>query len=508
MKFLPYAFFVVTLGLGIFLFRDYGVSWDEPIQNDLGNANWSYVLHGSQGLFSLQNHFYGPFAEMIEVIPQQLNPHLEPSAVWLTRHLINYLIFWMGTIFLFLLAKEIFGNILYALVCPLILFLTPGIFASAFYNSKDIPLLSFFIIGNYLLLRFMKQPTVALAVVFGIVCGMVFSIRIVGVLIPAFTLAFFLLNVSNGNLASRTLKFLVIYLLTTAIFCIVFSPALWHDPVGGLVQSFSIFSHYPYDDPQFFLGHLLTPQQLPWYYIPVWMGVTIPVLWQILFVTGLICLIIIILRNAKNLFKASWQWLLIAAWCFTPWIIVLILHSALYDQWRHLFFIYPAFILLAVLGMVSVTSESFFFRDYQTRHRLMLSIRITAAAFITQTVFVIQFMTANHPYENVYFNMLAGNYPQRKFDLDYWGLAYRQALQYLVENTNEKTIKVCWQNAPGKYNQVWLSPSDQQRIREMPYDSCKYFLTNFRFKPESYVDSAWHIIRVNNYSIIAIEKLR
>ncbi len=42
---------------------------------------------------------------------------------------------------------------------------------------------------------------------------------------------------------------------------------------------------------------------------------------------------------------------------------------------------------------------------------------------------------------------------------------------------------------------------------EEPFDSSEYFLTNFRFHPEQYVDSAWHTIHVDGFSILAIEKL-
>jgi hypothetical protein len=200
----------------------------------------------------------------------------------------------------------------------------------------------------------------------------------------------------------------------------------------------------------------------------------------------------------KGLFRESWTWLLVLSWLFLPWFAALLLHSTFYDTWRHLFFIYPAFILVAVAGLKSLLKEG--------NNIVRRSICVTL--ILVQSAFLLQFMIANHPYENVYFNVLAGKHPQKKFDLDYWGLSYRQGLDYLVNHAKEDTIKVHWQNIPCSYNLIWLNEEQRKRIKEMSLDSCDYFLTNFRDNPEQYTDSAWHTIRVNNFSILAIEKLR
>ena len=39
-----------------------------------------------------------------------------------------------------------------------------------------------------------------------------------------------------------------------------------------------------------------------------------------------------------------------------------------------------------------------------------------------------------HPYQNVYFNFLAGKDFNNKFELDYWGLSNVNALKYIAEN--------------------------------------------------------------------------
>ena len=51
-------------------------------------------------------------------------------------------------------------------------------------------------------------------------------------------------------------------------------------------------------------------------------------------------------------------------------------------------------------------------------------------------------MIKYHPHQNVYFNFLVGNKVEKLFELDYWGLANKQAFEYILENDERDTIKV------------------------------------------------------------------
>ena len=41
-------------------------------------------------------------------------------------------------------------------------------------------------------------------------------------------------------------------------------------------------------------------------------------------------------------------------------------------------------------------------------------------------------MIKNHPHQNVYFNKFAGKKFSSKFELDYWGLTYKENLKFLL----------------------------------------------------------------------------
>lgn len=494
MKFLPAVFFGFTLLTGIFFFDDYGISWDEPVQRELGIANWKYIIEGDDSLFRMINKYHGPFIEMTEALPELIFRINNEKTIYLWRHFINFLIFWVGSIFLFLLGKEIFQSRAYALAGVFIFYITPRILAHSFYNSKDIPLLSFFIISVYLVIRFLRKPSYNLSILLAVGTAILFSIRVVGVIVPFLTIIFFGINL-NKSFARSSLKYLLTFIVFFPLVALLFNPVLWNDPFTELANSFSVFSHYPYDDPQYFLGELITPANLPWFYIPMWMGITIPFAWIIFFITGLVVVNVRILRDARNLFRETWMLFLTLSWCVIPWLAILFLRSTVYDEWRHLFFIYPAFILICVAGIKFLLDKK------------SIVIRILCIGIITiQTISLFLFIIQNHPFEHVYFNTLAGKQPQKQFDLDYWGLSYRQGLEHLIQADPDKVIKASWHNAPCYYNLIWLSEEDRRRILEVPFDSCQYFLTNFRFHPEQLGDSAWYEIRVNDFSILAIEK--
>ena len=47
-----------------------------------------------------------------------------------------------------------------------------------------------------------------------------------------------------------------------------------------------------------------------------------------------------------------------------------------------------------------------------------------------------------HPYQNVYFNFLAGKKIENKFEVDYWALSNKQALEFILLNNNKDYYKI------------------------------------------------------------------
>jgi hypothetical protein len=114
-----------------------------------------------------------------------------------------------------------------------------------------------------------------------------------------------------------------------------------------------------------------------------------------------------------------------------------------------------------------------------------------------------------HPFQNVYFNRLAGNNVGRNFELDYWGLSFRRGLEYIVKNDNRPVIGLA-ANAiiPMINNSVFLDKQDIGRLRLADIRQADYFLTNYRWHPQPYqLANEVYSVSVDNLTIMSVFKL-
>lgn len=58
----------VTLIIGILTFKNYGISWDEQTQREIGQISYNYIFHHDNALLSYGNNCYGVVYEVSLVI--------------------------------------------------------------------------------------------------------------------------------------------------------------------------------------------------------------------------------------------------------------------------------------------------------------------------------------------------------------------------------------------------------------------------------------------------------
>ena len=87
------VFLVVMLVIGCISYRHYGISWDEPMQRDMGNRCYDYVTGKSNELFQIQNKYHNATWEFINVLPERLLGLQSYSDIYYSRHLLNFLVF-------------------------------------------------------------------------------------------------------------------------------------------------------------------------------------------------------------------------------------------------------------------------------------------------------------------------------------------------------------------------------------------------------------------------------
>jgi hypothetical protein len=70
------------------------------------------------------------------------------------------------------------------------------------------------------------------------------------------------------------------------------------------------------------------------------------------------------------------------------------------------------------------------------------------------------------PLQGVYFNVLAGKNWKARYDLDYWGVGNREALEYILANDHSPVINVredSW--TPLIFSLLILKSDDRKRIK-------------------------------------------
>lgn len=259
-----------------------------------------------------------------------------------------------------------------------------------------------------------------------------------------------------------------------------------------------LMRHFPSVISVLYLGRYIPSIDLPWHYIPVWIIITTPVIYTVCFFIG--CFVSLFYRKREDA--------IYALWVFLPPALVIIRKSVVYDGWRHLFFIYPGVLILSLTGLLFLF-EQINEKFSGIKHRLVYFAAIlTVAGGLFNTV---KFMVKYHPYQNVYFNVLAGGNMEevkKNFELDYWGLSYRQALEYILRNDADRNIKVCVANDPGWLNSLILPPEKRRRLNYVrDPGQAKYFLSNYRLHKEEYPFKEFYSVKVRGAKIMGVYKI-
>lgn len=524
-KFTTSLFFLIFLTTGFFIYDDYGISCDEDIQRQIGTTNYNYITHKDNELITDIDRYHGPFFEIFligaEIIWNHLksnNGYLDISDVYLLRHLITFLTFFVGVFFFYLLCKHHFGNWKVALLGSLLLILSPRIFSHSFYNSKDLPFLSLFIISIYTLIKFLDKKTIFRAFLHGLTCAVLIDIRIMGILVPCLTFLFIGLDIfcdpkSIIQKCKKMIPITAFYGLILILFTILFWPILWKNPVYHFIEAFKDLYHHVWYLDVLYLGEYLSAADVPWHYIPVWLLITTPILYILFFIIGLFFMMRSFFIEFRTILKYNQiqRNLIFLLWFFLPLFTVIAFHSVVYDSWRHMFFIYPAFLLISVNGITNChTWIRLKLKGYSRRVGTILFI----AFFLGGLSPILYFMVKHHPYQNIYFNRFAGKNMasnKQKFELDYWGLSFKSALEYIALHDNDEIINLHFEDYCGKSTFFMILPRNQRnRLRYVNHiEDAKYFLGNYRWHREEYpFKEKFYSVNIDGADIMVVYQLK
>ncbi len=419
---------------------------------------------------------YGVAFEAPAYLLEQLLNLQQSRDVFMFRHLLGYLVFLAGVYAMYRLAERRFGDWRLGLFAASLLVLSPRFFAESFYNSKDLVFTAAFVIGLTTMIGFLTKPSVKTALLHALATAFAVDVRIVGIGLLIGTVALvFLLIVRKEWPAVKPSRPLLLYIAVTCALIVIMWPWLWSNPLGHLVLALKHMSSFPWLGSVRYLGHVVSATHLPWHYLFVWIGVTTPLFYLGLALIGLAAVLRQMISRRAKLWSGpeELQDLVFLAVFLAPIFAALLLHSVLYDGWRHLYFVYPALLLIAVRGWVVLWRA----RESRT---LKVALGLVTFLLVGHTAF---WMCQVHPMQNVYFNPLAGRKLRARFELDYWGLGNRQALEYILAHDPSPQISVQAGSAtPVLMSQLLLTPEERSRLVVVDTNAAipHYVLTNYR----------------------------
>ena len=136
-------------------------------------------------------------------------------------------------------------------------------------------------------------------------------------------------------------------------------PVLWTDPFGRFAELAQTLSAHPNEEVNLFRGEWLYSRDgVSFDYVPVWVGITTPPATLLLAIVGTIALAWGGLRRPRDVVRNGPLrfGLLLAALPAATVVAVVVLESTIYDDWRHLYFLYAPLLLLAIFGLRQLVS--------------------------------------------------------------------------------------------------------------------------------------------------------
>ena len=119
-----------------------------------------------------------------------------------------------------------------------------------------------------------------------------------------------------------------------------------------------------------------------------------------------------------------------------PLAFAVISGTRVYNGWRHFYFVYPSLVLLMVHGLVGV-------HKYFKMRKFVAVIPIATAFYLLNCAFGIG---VNYPQEHSFYNVLAGKNIEERFELDYWDLSIKEALNTILEREDKEFSVGCLNN--------------------------------------------------------------
>jgi hypothetical protein len=506
-RLIPYVpgiiLFIAALLVNLATYQDYGITWDEGPQRAIGTMTYDYIFKGSRELYGSWDMYHGSGFELPLVLMEKCLKLTDTRDIYLMRHLVTNTLFLISALAMYVLAYRLFRNKFIACLGFLMLLLMPRIYAHSFFNTKDIPFLSMLLISLCYSQIAFEQNKKWMFLLLGALCGYTTSIRVMGIMLAGFILLFLLFDLlfvlREKTKRNGIFLMMLLYLGGFSLTLYATWPSLWEHPIHDLIGSIRSLSRFPWHGVVLLNGKTEYGTDLPWTYFPIWFLITTPELWLICGFAGIVWIAVnYIKRPIGSLQNERERVMLLHFLCFfVPVIAVIFFHSVIYNDWRHLYFVYPSFIVMALYFI----------------HKLLA----TKAKLAMQVISVLQlgltsfFMVSNYPFNEVYFNYFVSHkedYLASHYELDYWGACFKQGLDHVLGADSSKTVKVGSVYVNLLHDNMQLLPKDKRdRVQVTDMGNADYVILNYKALPGDFpTRKLVYSVQLLNSSILCVYK--
>ena len=514
---ITFLLFSILFLVGLFTFKDYGISVDEEFQRASGFYWLNYVLSftsfenfkSSVAEISSQikgftlsppaiYNYYGVVFDLPVAFLEVAFQIEEPKNYFYFRHLLGFFLFFIASIYFYKLLLNRFSNYYVSLIGVLFFILSPRIYGSSFFNNKDIVFLSLLTMALYYCFKALEKPNFKNFLIFSVFAALCVSLRVFGIFFPVFFIIFYLLSFLSNNKNLNNLFNLIFFFIFFFVFLIIFWPYLWSNPFENFVFALQQFSDHPLKTKMLFFGEYIDSNFLPYHYIFTWIFISTPILYIILFLVGYIQIFKRFFSRFTNItdtkyYHDLWRGInekkdLFILFSITSVIFYLIVFNAnLYNGWRQIYFLNIFIIYISMVAFYQI--DIYFKRKFRKNFHYYVTI-----LFLVSVVYK---MIVYHPFQNIYFNNYFKKISHLNFEIDYYGLSGKKFLkEILTLEKNKNVIKIgvaSW--LPLERSIKLLDKKEGKRIKIIGgnFKNADYLYTNFISEVDKNSDDKYEI---------------